>query len=812
MKTHYLSLLLVSLLWCSFSAAGRTGSINGTVTDQAGKPLTFASVLLMNETDSAVIRTELTDETGAFRLSPTLEGDYRIRVVYSGYDVVNSGIVHLSSAPVSLPEIRLEQHATTLKDVTLTMQKPFVEVHADKLVVNVENSIVSAGSSVMEVLQQSPGVKVDQNDNISLKGKPGVNVMIDGRTLPVSAQDLANMLKSMPAGSVDKIELISNPLAKYDAAGTGGIINIKTKKDSRMGINGSVNGSYGQGIYPKETGGFNINYRQKKLSMYANYNANYRDGFSHVNWVRAYYDGHTFTSAFVQNNSMRLFFRTNMATAGIDYKLSPKTTIGGSVTGEDFNLGTKGYYHATVLDADRQEQSFFATTNSSAGNWKNYAPNIHLKHTFDSTGEEVTVDADYARYWNTNKQDFTTRYYALNGDETHIPYMLHGDVTGLTQIRSLKTDYTEPLKNGARLEAGFKVSYVTADNEPNFYDRSNGGNEYDSGKSNHFLYSEQISALYLNGSRDWKKWSTQLGLRVEQTILEGHELVSDQEFKNTYTQLFPSLAVQNHIDKNNDLGVTLSRRIERASYDDLNPYKFYVDPTTYKAGNPYLKPALTYAAELSHAWKQRLITTLAYSTTTNVITEVIKPSTTQEKVTIQTKDNLATMEFIGLGGAYTLPISKWWTNVTNFNAYYARYEGDISNTHLNEGKPMFDINTSTKFTLPNDWSAEVTFFYQAAQVYGFLNLTAISTLNAGIQKNLLNKKLTIKVNANDIFYNGNLNGSSYFTNYTEVFTAKHDTRQANVAVTWRFGKKDALVRKHNGGAEEEKMRANQKAG
>ncbi len=807
---RYCLIVPVFILFCfsSSNLLARTGAISGRVLDEGGKPVSFASIVLFGYGDSAVVKTELTDEKGEFQLTPVANGNYFVKALLIGYQTYGSNKVIVNDDAVALPDITLHQSATDLKEVKVTAQVPFVEVHADKLVVNVENSLVSAGSSVLDVLARSPGVTVDQNDNISLKGKQGVNIMIDGRIVPVSAADLANMLKSMPTNSVDKIEIISNPSAKYDAAGTAGIINIKTKKDKAMGWNGSVNGSYGQGIYPKENAGFSLNYREKKLNVYASYNANYREGFSHVDWDRKYYTNGVFNGAYVQDNYSTLTFHTNIATIGADYDISSKTSVGMAVSGENFHLGTKGYYFANVFDQDNNIQSYFATHNTSSGNWNNYAPNLHFKHTFDTSGKELTADVDYARYWNTNTQDFTTNYIALDGSPLNPDYILHGDIAGVTQIRSFKADYTNPLKNGARLEAGMKSSYVTADNEPDFYNRSNGGNVYDPTNSDHFIYTELINALYVNGSKEWKKWSAQAGLRAEQTAVTGDEKITGETFDRNYVQLFPSFAVQDHVNKDNDLGITLSRRIERPDYNDLNPYKFFVDPSTNKQGNPYLNPALTYAAELSHTFKQRFITTLSYSVTSDVITEVIKPSTTQDRVTIQTKDNLATMSYVGISGAYTIPFYKWWTNVTNFNAYYARYQGNLSNTNLDKGQPTCDINTSNKFTLPKDWSAELTVFYQAAQVYGFLNLTPISMFNVGIQKNLFEKRLTIRFSANDIFWHGSESGSSYFTNYTEVFVAVHDTRQETISLTYHFGKKTvAPVHKHSGGAEDEKKRA-----
>ncbi len=811
MPSRFIILLFVFISGFAHVATARVGSASGRVVDEGGKPLVFATVLLLNAGDSAVVKTTLTNEKGEYDLTPLPDNIFLLRVTLIGYESFYSDKITVADNNTLVPVITMKQVDARLKDVTITTQKPFIEVHPDKLVVNVENSIVSAGSSVMDVLQRSPGVTVDQNDNISLKGKQGVNVMIDGRIVPVSAADLANMLKSMPSTAVDKIEIISNPSAKYDAAGTAGIINIRTKKDSRMGLNGSVNAGYGQGVYDKENAGFNLNYREKKFNVYLNYNASYRTGFSHVDWNRQFFPGNIYSGAYVQDNYSVLKFHTHTVATGVDYSLSSKTTIGISATGESFHLGTNGYYSAKVYGQNNVFDSLFDTNNTSSGNWYNIAPNLHLQHNFDSAGKQLTVDADYAVYSNANTQDFTTLYTLPDGSQSKQPYILHADINGTTQIRSFKADYVNPLKDNARFEAGIKSSFVTADNEPEFYDRSNGGNVYDITKSDHFIYDENINAAYVNAAKDWKKYSAQFGLRAEQTIVSGDEKITGQAFDRNYLQLFPSLAVQDHLNPNNDIGLTVCRRIERPGYDDLNPYVFFVDPSTYKTGNPYLDPALTYAADLSYTYKQRLITTLTYSQTSDVITEVIKPSTTQDRVTIQTKDNLASMSYFGVSGAYTIPLFKWWTNITNFDAYYAKYEGNLSNTNLSAGKPTFDINTSNKFTLPKNWSAEVTVFYQAAQVYGFLNLTPISMFNAGIQKNLLDKRLTLRLNANDIFWHGNESGSSYFTGYTEVFTAKHDTRQVSIAATYRFGKKTiAPVSRHSGGAEDEKKRADGK--
>jgi hypothetical protein len=293
---------------------------------------------------------------------------------------------------------------------------------------------------------------------------------------------------------------------------------------------------------------------------------------------------------------------------------------------------------------------------------------------------------------------------------------------------------------------------------------------------------------------------------VEQTIAEGRDVTIDSVFNRNYTQLFPSFALQRHITAANDLGLTLSRRIERPNYDQLNPFKYYLDPTTYKAGYPYMNPALSYSIELSHVYRQKFITSLNYTITSAPITEVIQPSPDEPKVTVQTTKNLTSMAYYGISGSYQFSICKWWTNTTNINAYYALYQGDIAGSNLNAGKVTCDVFTSNSLILPQNWSAEVSFTYQAPQVYGYMNLKPTSMLNAGIQKNFLDRKATLKANINDIFWTGFPRATSYYNNYTEYFSARRDTRQASITFTYRFGQRSTGQRRRSG-AEDEKRRA-----
>lgn len=817
MAAHILRSFFTLFLTCLLYGVSLAAGVSGRINDASGHPISFANVVLLRVADSALIKTELTDEKGEFLLTPIADGSYFVKVVLMGYNDYKSSTFSVSGSDINMPPITLTAKVANLSEVAIRAQKPFVEVHADKLVVNVENSIVSSGSTALEVLARAPGVAVDNNDNISLKGKPGVTVMINGKIQPISGQDQANMLKSMPSNAIETIELISNPSAKYDAAGTAGIINLKLKKDKKIGLNGSLTGTYAQGVYGKTNWGGNMNYRNKKLNLFANYNGSYREGFNHLTLDRNFYEGSQFVSAYVQDNQYLYKIGNHSGSAGIDYNLSSKTVLGASVSGDMTDFLRTGNNYSIVVDTGQYNRHFI-TTNSAPNVWGSKVANMNLRHSFDSNGRSLSADVDYAAYPNRGVQDFTTTYYNdVPTDSRPIPdsNIFTGNLKGLTQIRSVKVDYSMPLPRSVNMDAGIKSSYVTSDNDLQFFNINDGVKTADTGRTFNFAYRENINAGYLNFNKEFTKWGTQLGLRIEQTIAGGDavELTKSTSFTRNYTQFFPSFAVQRHVDKKNDLGMTLSRRIERPNYDQLNPSTYYLDPTTYKTGYPYLNPALAYSAELSWVHDRKFITNLNYTITSNPIVEVIQPSDSQKKITIQTQKNLTSLAYYGINGSYQIRFFSWWNNTTNANVFYSHYTGDIAGTNLNAGRVAFDVNTTNSFMLPHDWSAEVGGYYQAPSIYGYMHLKVLWMLNLGIQKNLFDRRATARIGATDIFWHGYPRATSIYDNYIESFVAKRDTRQVTMSFTYRFGKRTVPpTQRHRGGAEDEKNRARSATG
>lgn len=802
---------LILLFFNAKASLAQSVSISGAVVDLLDRPIDAATVNLVNSADSALIKAELSGADGRYQFSGIKPGVYRVAVSMIGFERFMSDPLEARTDgfTVDFPTIRLRESAAALKEVTVTAQKPFLERRNDRLIVNVESSIMAAGSSAMEVLERAPGVIVSASDAISIRGRAGVIVMIDGKPTPMSGQELANYLRALPANSIDRIEIITNPSAKYDAAGNAGIIDIRMKKDKNLGTNGSATVNYGQGVYPKAGGGFNLNYRNKKVNVFGGYNYNFRKGMNDLRLYREFFENGTRTGAYDQRNYLVMPNHFHTVRFGSDFFINKKTVIGFVASGTVHHFKPRGENTSTVENGPGEKISAFGTSNRSKDLWPNYGFNGNFKHSFNQQGRELTVDVDYARFWNQTDQNFTTRYYDLQGVENQPLYLLVGDLAGNLQIRSAKADYTHPVGEKAKVEAGLKSSVVNADNNVQFFDKSNPENPvYDSTISNHFLYRENINAAYLNLSREWDKFSIQAGLRAENTRAEGEQLVNGTSFDRNYVNWFPSAFLTYKFSPKYEMGLNMSRRLDRPSYQQLNPFKFYLDPSTYREGNPYLNPQFTWSFEWNHTIAQRFNFTLAYASTSDNITQVIGPVEGVERVTVQTDRNLARVEYFSFGGSATINPFKWWSSTNNLNAWQGRYRGTFANTTLNDGNLVMHYTTNNTFTFKNNWSSELNFTYKTSELYGFMDLNPMWGLGFGVQKQFFDRKATVKVAFTDVFWTNLPSAVITYRDYVETFDVYRETRQATVAMTYRFGNKQvAQSRRRQGGAEEEKRRA-----
>jgi len=792
--------------------AQATGKIDLKVTDQQQKPIDGALVQLVKAKDSSMTQYSITDQNGLVELAGVVKGTYLIYIAKTGFENYYAPVFTIDSAhlQINLPDAVLK--SKSLNEVTVVAKTPMIQHFADKTVLNVQNSPLTAVGNVFDVIQHSPGVQVDQNDNISLMGKPNVQIMIDGRPIAVSGSDLTNILKSMPAESIDKIEFITNPSAKYDASGTAGIINIILKKDKRIGANATVYAGYAQGIYARTNDGFSFNDRTKKFNIFGSYNYSYQGSVNIITFHTNFYNGNQFQSSTAQYEYLKTPSIDNTARLGADFFASNKTTIGfiADVSVSRFmpSESTTTYEY----DSLNNEKSYDLTSSNSPSTTYNYALNLNMKHTFDSTGRELLVNADYATYNTLGYQSIATNYFNPDNSEIGGTSYLYGYLPSLLNIYSLKADYDGQLGKKGSLGAGIKTSYVNTDNNLNIYDGQNALAPVDTTQSNHFIYSENINAGYVTYNRTMGAYNLQAGMRAEQTITNGDQVTTGQTFSRNFTQLFPNVSLNDSLSPNNQLGLSISRRVDRPTYNQLNPFSLYINPTFYLVGNPYLLPQNAYLMQLSDAIKSSYFFTLTYTRTQYPITTVIEPYTGKPNIVRQTEENLTSNDNYSFNFTVANQITSWWSTSTSVDAYVSHYVGALANSPLSTDRFLWDANTDNDFTISKQLGFGLGGFYTSGNDLGYLYLKPQEGVRAYIQIKVLKDKGTIKINAYDIFWTNVTNGITSFTGFTESVYVKRDSRTVGASFTYHLGGQSKSSLHSKGGAEDEKNRASKNGG
>lgn len=799
-----LLLLAVSIGMASLvNAQTKKGKINGTIKDGSQKNLPSATITLLKAKDSSSVKFAVASRNGGYEFVNISEGKYIVSVTSVGYEKVFSTPFEITEAlpEVSLDVITLTVKSKSLSEVTVTAKKPFIETKIDKTIVNVEASPTSAGATALEILEKSPGITVDNDGNISLRGKAGVIVMLDGKLSYLSAADLANMLKNMPASALDQIEIMTNPSSRYDAAGNSGVINIKTKKGKNAGFNGSVMVGFTTSIYkprgatyfmPKSQNSINFNWRKNKLNFFGNYNPNYFRGRNTLNFENRFLDDNSNITGY-NNTETRFLFGNNNHTLklGLDWYANKKNIFGIVVSGFTFNGHPTPVTVGNLSGVDRKLENRLVSKTDNDIKFNNGTLNLNWKHNFDTTGKELTADFDYVTYSNTSDMSLQTEYYnnqlQLTGNS-----FLRGHLPSHIDIYTFKTDYVHPLKGG-RIEAGLKVSYVKNNNEVNYENLIDDIWEKDLVRSNHFIYDENINAAYVNYNRQIKKWSFQAGLRVENLVAHGNQLgnqvVQHTKFKRDTTNLFPTAFISRTINDKNSITVSYGRRINRPNYQDLNPFTFFLDSLSYRQGNIYLRPQYTHNIELSHSFKSKFITTLNYSATDDVISQITKvdPNNPESKIRFVTVDNVAKFRNIGISVTAPITIAKWWNANIFTNVFNNRYEGVYDTIRINMTFTSFMINITNNLNFGKGYSGEVSGFYRHKGINNLAEMEPIYQVSFGLQKQVMKGKGTLRVNVRDPFAWQKFEGLTKYGKIDGNFLARPDIRQVTATFTWRFG-------------------------
>ncbi|MGF7229792.1 TonB-dependent receptor domain-containing protein, partial [Arachidicoccus sp.] len=752
----YLTLLMALILSTNAIVKAQTSeitSISGKVVDENKEPLNFAGVYLLNAKDSSFLKAAMTDSEGIYQLSHIPSGKLLVSATVVGHQKVYSRSFEIdkNNSAITLPLLILKSNSTALKDVNVSASKPFLEQKVDKLVVNIEGSVVSAGNNVLEILQKVPGVMVDNDGNISLRGKSGVTIMINGKLTYLSQEQLTEMLKSMDASQLSQIEIITNPSAKYDAAGTAGIINIKLKKNANEGFNGNIQMGYSLGVHSRNSEGINLNYKKGKFNAYGSYNL-YKGTNGHdFNLVRKFYDNNNSPNLIMEQHSPRLSKNTYQSfRTGLHYSINTKNTNGTMANGSYSNGNDQSSGPIKFLNEHYQLDSAAVPETGSKDHWQSVGYNVNYKLQMDTSGQELTANFDYSTYTSNTFQNFSTGYQNATGDSMRPTLYRKGQLPSTIIIKSGKIDYTLPFGKTAKLDAGIKSSIVTSDNNVAYQNLSNGNWQNDAGATNHFIYKENINAAYVNFNKDFiHGWSLQAGLRAEQTISKANQITIDSVVNRNNLQLFPSVFLKKNIGKNNSLNLSYSRRIDRPDYSELNPFTYYIDDYTYSQGNPFLQPQFTNSFEISNSYKGYIVT-LNYSHTNNVITGIIKQNDTT-RTAYETSVNLNSINNINLGITVPIQVTHWWMSNNYANVFRKTIKGEISNGMFSQGMISFGFNSDNTFTLPEDFKIELSGYYNSRTTHSVWVANPQYSVSAGVQKSFWHKQASLKLNVSDIF-------------------------------------------------------------
>ncbi|GAA4431017.1 outer membrane beta-barrel family protein [Ravibacter arvi] len=790
-------------------AQDKPRTISGKVLQQSDKEgIPFVNVFLLKPADSTMVKGIAASEKGTYQFEDVVAGSYLVMASMVGFTKTYTGPVKMEEKGIKLPDLVLAAEVQSLNEVKVVAQKPFVEQEVDRMIINVEGSPVSAGSTALEVLERSPGVTVDQqNDKLKLRGKSGVIVQIDGKQSYLSESELVALLRNTPSDNIEKIELITNPSAKYDAAGNSGIINIKFKKNKNYGTNGNF--SIGAGMAdrrkPRANAMFAINQREGKLSWNATLNGFQGKGFNDqfIQRVIPFEGNNTTFNSVSKNNWKATFYSYKL---GVDYYLNSKTTLGAMFSGFSNRWESPlRESKSDIFDNDLVLKERFKTSIATNSGTRNYTANVNLKHQFNDKGKELSFDVDYVRYDRSDKNLMNTLYTAPDGSKPRPDELLRTNMPSIINIGVAKLDYTQPIGKG-KFEAGLKSSYVKADNDmlmEIFADKW----QVDLNRTNRFKYTENINAAYANFNGKFsEKTKYQVGLRAEHTHSIGNSVTLNKVTDRNYVNVFPSAFISQTLDSNNVLNLSYSYRLDRPNYQSLNPFEFYLDPYTFQRGNPNLRPQYTHSFQLVHVFKNFLNTTLAYSRITDVIAEQVPQIEAEKNFTYVTNTNLDNQNYFSLIISAPIPVTKWWNLQLNGSTTYNSFKTFYRNAFYDVSILSYNLYGNNTIKLPKEWSVEAGGWVDGPNIYGLVRSSTMGAFSLGVQKNLWDKKGSIKLNVQDPLAKNRFKGETHFEDINLNIYSRWPSRQVRLTFSYRFGNQNVKTRQRSTGSDDLQQR------
>ncbi|WP_431291696.1 outer membrane beta-barrel protein [Pedobacter sp. P26] len=771
---------------------------NGLVTDKSGEPIDGVTIALHHADSTVAVQIS---KNGLFSFQQPFIGNYVLTLKAVGYKDMSKAL----GLPMDSVTIMMISDDKTLDQVTVSASKPLIVRKIDRVIFNVENSIVASGATVWDALGRAPGVQTRFDGGVTANNK-GVVIYMDDKPIRLSGEDLAAYLRSLPSDNIAKIEIMANPTAKYDAQG-GAVINIISKKPKGDGFNIVLSAGYTQSTYSSYNPSMVFNYRKDKLNVYGSYGYSRRKK-DHTENEYVIFDSPENYSDWRNDKSGIRSGNANSYKIGADYNLSSKQVIGILVNGYNGNNSRPNQVLTTIVNNYKPlPDSILHTQNVSNGKVYQYSFNLNYKIKLDTNGRNINVDVDYVPYQNKNSQQVDTYGTLANGNLLSDNYHIFTPSNQNIDIYSGKLDYTDKFWKKWTFESGLKYSSIRTRNNFDFYNNQATGPELIPNRSDRFEYAENVSAIYASISGDVGNWSFEGGFRGEYTQTNGQSMVLNTNNQNNYFKLFPTLFVAYKMNKDHEINLTYNSRINRPEYWRLNPFKSYTSPYTYLEGNPALQPAFIYNGELGYTYKQQYNISFYLRRVVDYFSNI----TVQDngsKLFYDTQRNLDLSQETGFSASFPIQAASWW-EINNYaqgsyrqekSGYLqARYDYHVWGIYLSSNH-AFTLNKAQGL------KAEISAWYSSPTIQGIYKLARLYDVSAGMSKSLLKGKGTLRLAVNDIFYGNAYRIDVNYENQRNGFYEQNDTRSATLSFSYRLGGNPTAARKRTSASEEEKKR------
>lgn len=779
------ALLLLGLYFASFAPIfAQTNAITGKIINEFKLPLKDASATIVDQ-QAKVITGTLSNDKGEFKLSVPIAGNYQLKISHTGYQTYTSTI--FNAVIKDFGAITLFLATKELKEVVVESKQNPISLDGNTLVFNVSKTISAQGGNALDVLRKAPGVFVDQNQSISLNGKAGAMVLLDGKQTYLSSREIADLLSAMPSSQIKSIEIVNSPSAKYDAAGTAGIINIKTNKLTIKGFNGNFTSGLNYGLLLRQSQDLSFNYRKNKFNVFGNYN----HFFGHYKYLYGS-DRIQGGSNYISDTDDTDKRKRMGSRLGVDYNLNNKNTIGILLTGNFIFGGGITDTHTEMVDLQ---------TNLDAINDYYYQQtqryNANLNYKFEDTlGHILNIDADYG-YYEKNAGNLQSNRYTDHQQQV-IDENLYRTINGAgINLNAVKVDYAANLWKG-KFETGAKYSSISSTTGSDFFHVLTNTESLDERRSNDFGFKEEIASAYVNYKKPVGDWVLQLGLRAENTNSNGklsylqNQNPVFENIKRSYLNFFPSASLSVKVNKNNNLSFGYARRIDRPAYQDLNPFVYLLDELSFWAGNPFLKPQLSHRLNVLYTLKQSTVIGFNYGYATNFKANIT--DTVEVNKIVMIPRNVGIQHNFSFTLTQMIPVAKWWD--MTFNATLYRLQNKVSfdefrNFNLTQNAARLSLQQT--FKMPFQLTGEIFSTFNSKRLLGANEImNATSTLDLALQRNLFNKKGTIRLIYSDLYKGSISNSVQNFAGFQLSNYGYYETRQFKLSFSYKFA--DASVK------------------